>query len=178
MKTEEVRTDEMAVLPPPVTDLIQSHEHGAPEEKQCLSQESRNHNITQEKEDHQVEQDEVDSPCKTTLTRFDNLRIGDIQPFTVIPGYSIPSNLPYPAVTQTPRGYWVLDGQDLIDVATNERKAFINCSIEVIPEHSIEELALRKLTHRLKPGRGFAAYADIIRNTTERGVRIWNFLRG
>jgi hypothetical protein len=105
------------------------------------------------------------SPFETVDESFEELDIEAIQPFGIIPDYTIPTDLKYPIVVKTPLNYFCLDGWDLIQEAKAKGNIALICNVEHIAEHSDEELALRKVSLRVKPRGGIASYSELVRNT-------------
>jgi len=89
-----------------------------------------------------------------------------IQPFTGIPYYYLPTEADRPHVTETPRGYYCLDGWDLVTNARANGAATILVDVDHMETHSDEELSMRKMVVRMNT-RGDQLYAEIMRNTRD-----------
>jgi hypothetical protein len=67
---------------------------------------------------------------------------------------------------QSPKGFHCIDGWRLIQQAIAEDQQAIRCSILYMQEHSVTELAIRKVEARTKPRGGTCLFAELVRNTS------------
>jgi len=104
------------------------------------------------------------SDFETIDEKFEDLEIDTIRHFTSIPDYKTPTDSKYPIVAKTPRGFFCLDGWDLIESAKASGKVSMTCAVEYLADHSDEELAIRKTALRVKPKGGIASYGEKVRN--------------
>lgn len=96
----------------------------------------------------------------------EEIPIDQIQHFTRIPDFYLPTESDRPRVAKTPKGISCLDGWDIIEIAKSKGAKSIVVDVDNMEEHSEEELGLRKMVVRMNT-RGGIVYAEIIRNTRD-----------
>ncbi len=96
----------------------------------------------------------------------EEVAIDQINHFTLIPDFFLPTEADRPMVTKTPDGYSCLDGWDLVELAKSAGAATITVDVDLMIAHSDTELCIRKMALRL-PTRGDTVYSEIIRNTRD-----------
>jgi len=89
----------------------------------------------------------------------------DIQPLSVIPEYLDPTDSSLPFVVRSPVGCFCIDGWNLVEEAKAAGNESIRCHIFHIEDHSVVELAIRKVAIRIRPQGGPCSYAERVRNT-------------
>ncbi len=87
----------------------------------------------------------------------EEVAIDQINRLDLLPDYVQPMEADRPSVARTPRGYYCLDGWDLIELAQSSAAASVLVDVE---------LCIRKMALRLKT-RGDAAYMEIARNSRD-----------
>ena len=172
-KKKQPKSQEMSCCPPSASSIEAEATANFNQEKENsiargMKDEKK---VSTEKTDHQPSQgrlDRTEEHCtlETVDERFEELDVEAIQPFRIIPDYTITTDLKYPTVAKTPLGYICLDGWNLIQGATATGKIVLKCFVEEIEEHSNGELAIRKVTLREKPRGGTCSYAESVRNTS------------
>lgn len=105
------------------------------------------------------------SLSETLEEKIEEVKVSDIQHFTIVPDYVMPTDSKYPFVVMTPSSTNCIDGWHLVEEAVAQGKSTVTCKVELIAEHSDEELAIRKVALRIKPKGGTGSYAEIVRNT-------------
>jgi hypothetical protein len=95
---------------------------------------------------------------------FADVPLALIQGISPIPDYTLKTAAPHPILAKTLQGYFYLDGQDLIAEARANGRESIRCYVSDLPDHSVEELALRKVVVRERAPGGEPLYAERIRN--------------
>lgn len=96
----------------------------------------------------------------------EEVAIDQINRLDLLPDYIQPMEADRPSVARTPRGYYCLDGWDLIELAQSSAAASVLVDVDNMAEHSDVELCIRKMALRLKT-RGDAAYMEIARNSRD-----------
>jgi len=96
----------------------------------------------------------------------EEVAIDQINRLDLLPDYVQPMEADRPSVARTPRGYYCLDGWDLIELAQSSAAASVLVDVDNMAEHSDVELCIRKMALRLKT-RGDAAYMEIARNSRD-----------
>jgi hypothetical protein len=95
---------------------------------------------------------------------FEDVPSASIQSISPIPDYTLRTAAPHPILAKTLQGYFYLDGQDLIAEARANGRESIRCYVSELPDHSMEELALRKVAVRERAPGGEPLYAERVRN--------------
>lgn len=72
-----------------------------------------------------------------------------------------------PIIAQTPEGFFILDGKDMIESARTTGKTSIFCEIDRITEHNLTDLLARKAGIRSQTRGGRARYAELARNAAK-----------
>ncbi len=72
-----------------------------------------------------------------------------------------------PIIAQTPEGFFILDGKDMIESARTAGKTSIFCEIDRIAEHNLTDLFARKAGIRSQTRGGRARYAELARNAAK-----------
>ena len=72
-----------------------------------------------------------------------------------------------PIIAQTPEGFFILDGKDMIESAKTAGKTSIFCEIDRITEHNLTDLLARKAGIRSQTRGGRARYAELARNAAK-----------
>ncbi len=75
-----------------------------------------------------------------------------------------PTESIYPIVIQTPEAYRCIDGWDLINKEKASGSSIVRCHVFEIENNSETELAIRKVSIRIKPQGGTCSYPETIRN--------------
>ena len=96
--------------------------------------------------------------------RFEDVPIASIQGIPSLPDYLQKTASQHPILAKTPEGYFCLDGPSLIASARESGRESIRCYVSDLPEHSHEELALRKAAVRERAPGGEPLYAERVRN--------------
>jgi hypothetical protein len=95
---------------------------------------------------------------------IEDIEIVKIQQYQGMPAYLDKTESLYPVVIKTPEGYFLVDGQELLEEAWDGGKDSLKCFVYSMDEHNDAEIALFILEIRTKPQGGSARYAEIIRN--------------
>lgn len=99
--------------------------------------------------------------------------IPQIQRFTLIPDFRTRTAAPHPIVISTPtKGYFSLDGWDLIQQARQQNHPSIVCEIIHVSSDSEIEIALHKAAVRSMPQGGTCSHAEMVGIT----VRLFGML--
>ena len=93
------------------------------------------------------------------------VKVEEIQHFDLIPDYAVPTAATVPIVVVSPDGAFCLDGWDMVIEAREKKRKSIPCEVEVMAEHSHEELCIRKTSIRAITRGGYATYMEICRNS-------------
>ena len=72
-----------------------------------------------------------------------------------------------PIIAQTPEGFFILDGKDMIESAKTAGETSIFCEIDRIAEHNLTDLFARKAGIRSQTRGGRARYAELARNAAK-----------
>ncbi len=72
-----------------------------------------------------------------------------------------------PIIAQTPEGFFILDGKDMIESAKTAGETSIFCEIDRIAEHNLVDLLARKAGIRSQTRGGRARYAELARNAAK-----------
>ena len=128
-------------------------------EKGTRSKEAENQNPRGVLKDEQI------GRFKTTREDIAELPVKSIEPCPFIPEYRDPTESTLPIVVQTPEAFYCIDGWNLIEQVRAEGQTTVRCHVNEIREHSVTELAIRKVAVRTKPVGGTCYYAELVRNT-------------
>jgi len=84
-----------------------------------------------------------------------------------IEDYTDPPDATRPLILRTPEGDFVIDGQHHISAAIARGETSIECEVDVVEEHNLTDLCLRKAGARSQTRGGRARYAELVRNANE-----------
>jgi len=111
------------------------------------------------------EPEEEETTFKTISRSLEELPLGSIQHFNLIPDFVIPTVAAHPIIIRTTEGNYCIDGWELVEAARSEGKPSILCEVDELNTHSDEEICLRKGGIRSLTRGGISTYPEMIRNT-------------
>ena len=104
------------------------------------------------------------------------VEISKLRHFELIPDYIMSTSADNPIVVKTEKGFFCIDGWNLVEVAKKNGIDSIMADIDLMKEHSDNELCLRKIVARTKsrPSTlgGKATYMELCRNTRDMFVKL------
>jgi len=101
------------------------------------------------------------------------VEVDQIQPYPLIKNFFKPTESDRASLARTPLGFFVLDGEDLVDQARLQGLTSIIADVDHMDAHSDEELCIRKMVLRLKT-RGGSPYMEVARNSRDILQRLLN----
>jgi hypothetical protein len=105
-----------------------------------------------------------DEKFQVTERSIETLQIADLHDIEDIEDYRDASDATRPLVVRDPEGYYILDGVNLVNAARDAGETSMACEVDVIQEHSLTELCLRKAGIRSQTRGGRPRYAELVRN--------------
>ena len=114
-----------------------------------------------------TEPEETVSRFATIGRSIEDLPVGEISHFTLIPDFFHPTSNDKPIVVRTPEDLLCLDGWDLIEEAINNGQDTISCEVDEMAEHSDAELCVRKAAIRSATRGGKGEYLENARNARD-----------
>lgn len=106
----------------------------------------------------------TESPYRTISRNTREIDISEFQPCEDIPDYKKTTSAEWPIAVQTPEGFFLLDGAEIIEQARLAGEQTIICEIDEKENHSIQDIAISKTAVREKTRGGEAAYMETARN--------------
>jgi hypothetical protein len=161
-RAEEISSPEPSAISQNMTDKLET---GIPE----IDSEVQDRPAVLKTEDRYSE---YRSLCSMT----EEVEIGKLEHFESIPDYIMPTSAENPIVVKTPKGFFCIDGWNLVKKARENGIDSIMADIDLMKGHSDDELCFRKLAARAKsrPSTlgGKATYMELCRNTREMSERL------
>jgi hypothetical protein len=122
-------------------------------------------------EDNQSSQGALKNESQTQLSNFEKsvepVPISNIQHFSSIPDFIDRTLSPHPIVVKTPSSLQCIDGWELIEDARQQGERQITCEIIHTSQDSEIDIALWKISVRMRPPGGTCSYAESVRNVRQ-----------
>jgi len=120
---------------------------------------------------NQSSQGDLKNGSHTEFSNFkksvESVPISNILHFSSIPDFVDRTISPYPIVVNTPSAVQCVDGWELIDEARHRGEQQIVCEIIHTDQDSEIEVALWKISARMRPPGGRCSYAEAVRNVRQ-----------